>query len=126
MIRISLVIWALFIAFLLADKFHFFFSFWWFDIPMHFIGGFASGLVSLFILKVFRIKETKQIPFLIAGILLIGVLWELFEVGVDTIIFKMPTTAPSVIDSLSDLCFDIAGGIVAVWMYFKRVVTEVY
>jgi|SRR3989344_1444557 len=56
------------------------FFYWrWFDIPMHFLGGFFAGGVSLWIFFN-QLKNDREI-FLATffGALIIGVAWELFE-----------------------------------------------
>ncbi len=61
----------------------------WFDIPMHFLGGFAVALTSLSLLKLAKennlIKLNSKIQPLIilSSVSLIATLWELFEFAID-------------------------------------------
>lgn len=100
---------------LLAMRMSWYWIMWWFDMPMHFLGGFFSGLLTLFFLYP-RIralhrdgKNGRAFLLIMAGVLAIGILWELFEFGVETIIPTLDIA--NIHDSLSDLCFDLAGGV---------------
>ena len=69
----------------------------WLDIPMHFLGGFWLSLVFiwLFTLKEREISETlldkrnfKFIAQVLFGVLIVGIMWEIFEILVNKSITK--------------------------------------
>lgn len=101
----------------LAMKGLWYYLFWYFDMPMHFLG----GVVVLFLLiYVFydKIKTQTNLPVisLLIGVLVIGIGWEVFEY----ILLNLYAGQPfSLLDSLSDLFFDTAGGIFGI-LYINR------
>ncbi|MBI3588986.1 MAG: hypothetical protein HY093_01030 [Candidatus Liptonbacteria bacterium] len=97
-------------------------AFWWFDIPMHLIGG---ALVGLFFFTLFTkplknlFSERRFFLLLILSIgfaSLIGLLWEFYEYLKDVYVFKLhpldfapnPNTLP---DTLDDLLNDLTGSL---------------
>lgn len=115
----SLVI-AIFILNFLANKFYWYYSIWWFDMPMHFVGGFWLGMVFFWFFKVRRLNLSVNLTFLtrlVAWVLFIGVAWELFEYF---FINYMAQNNFDLIDTSSDLFFDLFGGITAVAFLLKR------
>jgi len=101
-----------------AMKFYWYFSIWYFDMPMHFLGGFWLGLALIWL---FSVKELsfKIIFKIILGVFLIGIFWELFEVFVDKTIAQ---NSFNLLDTVSDMCFDLAGGGLSIIYFFKRIV----
>ena len=93
---------------------------WWYDIPMHFLGGLFTNLliISIFL----RFKKTNNISVINLVImsliitLLIGLLWEGYEIFWDIFAGKKHIF----IDSLSDIFFDLAGGVEAVFIYLRH------
>lgn len=115
----SLVI-AIFILNFLANKFHWYYSIWWFDMPMHFMGGFWLGMVFFWFFKVRELNLSVNLKFLarlVAWVLFIGVAWELFEYY---FINYVAQNNFDLLDTLSDLFFDLFGGITAVTFLLKR------
>jgi hypothetical protein len=96
-------------------KFHWYFSVWWFDMPMHFFGGVFIGLIAL------AFQPKKPIINCIISVLIIGVLWEIFESEVN--FFTLSPQNP-LLDTFSDLAFDLAGGLSAslYFLYNKNTV----
>jgi hypothetical protein len=110
--------WLLFTISLLhhiAIFFYLYWTVWWFDMVMHFLGGmgmatsilwliFWSGILgkhqSLPLWKAFFIALTAS--------LVIGILWEIFEIYGGIIVW--PDERP---DSISDLILDMIGGLAA-------------
>ncbi len=114
----------IFLADALANKFYWYYSVWYFDMPMHFFGGFLSGLIFIFILssKSFSHKSpTAFILKVLLGVLLIGISWEVFEFSANTYFVKNLFLVNK-LDSISDIFFDLAGGIGATLYYLKRIV----
>ena len=93
-----------------------YYSIFWLDMLMHFLGGFWVALFIAFLLS--YKKETSpdfSLKFfikIIGGVLLVGILWELFEVSINSISVKETF---DVADTLSDLFFDIVGSIIALF-----------
>ena len=85
LIRSVSLIFIIFLLNYLAMTFYWYSSIWYFDMPMHFLGGIWLGLVSLYLfsLKDFSFKSFLKI-FLV--VLLVGIGWEVFEVLVNRII----------------------------------------
>ena len=59
--------------------------------------------------------STKLIYQIILSVLFIGVSWELYEILVNNIIFQIPF---NILDTISDIFFDSAGGTFAVFYFF--------
>lgn len=116
LIRLVPLIFFIFLLNYLAMKFYWYSSVWYLDMPMHFLGGVWLGLA---VILFFKIKEISFILILkiILGVLFIGILWEFFEVIVNDY-----TTQNyfNLLDTLSDLSFDISGGMFAIIYFFKK------
>lgn len=89
---------------------------WWFDMLMHFSGGLFLGFLGVFLIvfkNVFRQKELNLRSLFLEVVLVvfvIGIGWEIFEKGIDLLItFK----SFNILDTTSDIFFDLAGGISA-------------
>lgn len=87
-------------------------EFWWYDILLHLLGGVFVGL-----LLISYFPRAKLSSFL-GALLLIGFLWEGFEILLD--IYLLAKNLPAIymwdglIDTVADLVFDIIGGL-ALW-----------
>ncbi|MCE9549277.1 hypothetical protein K8Q98_02660 [Candidatus Nomurabacteria bacterium] len=106
----------MFLANSLIIKFHLYYSVWWVDMVMHFGGGFWVGL---FFFYVFYTREwfSSKLLSVFISILLIGLLWELFEYYLNIISYE-----PFVLsDTLSDIFFDMAGGLLSMIYFSKRI-----
>lgn len=100
----------------------------WFDIPMHLIGGMFIGTLFVYIFRIRNelLKTGSLFVFVILGVsftVLIGVLWEFYELLADVIILKryLLLDAPGGIhfDTLKDLLYDIAGGAIVLILFAK-------
>lgn len=111
---VSLMFFVFLLDFL-AKQFHWYFSVWYFDMLMHFLGGFW---VALFFLYVFydRNPFLKKLLVVILGVLFIGILWEFFEIYLNVISGEFF----SISDTLSDIFFDLSGGLCAILYIWKR------
>jgi len=98
-----------------ALKLHWYSAISWFDMPMHFLGGFWVALFFIFLLSKedFSWKFTFKV---LGGVFLIGALWEIFEVSVNLITVRENFDLP---DTFSDLFFDLLGGGGALFMLKK-------
>ncbi len=117
--RLSLLIIFIFIVNFLAVKFYWYSSIWWLDILTHFLGGFWLSLsVSWF----FSGKSTQlSIIKTLIIVLIIGLLWEVFEIVVNETISKNNFDLS---DTLADLFFDLSGGVVALFYMSKRLILK--
>jgi len=117
LIRLALLIFFIFLVNLVALKFYWYYSIWYFDMIMHFLGGLWLGL-AFFWLFSFKELSLKLILKVILGILLIGIFWEIFEILVNKTIAQNPF---NILDAVSDIYFDLAGGIFAILYFLKRI-----
>ena len=112
---VSLIL-IIFLTSLLANKFYWYYSIWYFDMIMHFLGGFWVGLLALYFLISPRLSTGTVLKILLV-ILGVGLGWEIFEILVDKALAENPFNLP---DTVSDIFFDLAGGMVAIVYYFKK------
>lgn len=98
----------------IAMTFHWYSIIWWFDMPMHFLGGIFIGMLYVYMIirRGTALWSFKAVMWGLAAVLTIGVLWEVFEFSLDTWVTFRPQNP---LDTLSDLCFDVAGGALALW-----------
>jgi len=81
------------------------FIFWkyvWFDLPMHFLGGLALGVLAVGIIN------TRNVRYFILFLLLAFVGWEVFEY-----VFGVPREANYAFDTSIDIVMDTLGALVA-------------
>lgn len=117
--HLIILMFFIFLADILAKHFYWYFSIWYFDMIMHFLGGVWAGLFFIWFFygsgldsKSLASKVIKIFLF----VLVVGVIWELFEIFANNHIAQEPFNA---LDSASDVFFDLAGGGMAA-MYFLR------
>ena len=119
LIRLVFLILLIFLLNFLAMKFYWYLSIWYFDMPMHFLGGVWLGLASiyLFSLKDGSLKSIFKIFFII---LLVGIGWEAFEILVNKLTIQDPFNT---LDTISDICFDLAGGLFTILYFLRRTIS---
>ena len=120
-IHLALIV-AFIIAFLhsVAVAFYLYSFYWWFDIPLHFLGGFCAGLISLYFYSYFhQRKERTMTSFrvlvvVIGSVMTVGFVWEFFEyfAGIASNALGNYT-----FDTAKDLIMDMLGGY-ASYLYF--------
>lgn len=119
--RASLVIFGVFILNFLGIYLALYHILWWYDMPMHFLGGLFTGLLVLYIVlkqkSIVYLPNLKIILISLYFILAIGFAWELYEFFVKTIVMGQKFIF---MDSLSDIFFDLAGGIEAMFIYLRH------
>ena len=129
-VRVVSLVVLIFIVNYLAMKFYWYSSIWWLDMLMHFFGGFWLGLTLIWFSLPKDISLTKQlfekqnfklILKILLGVLIVGVLWEIFEVIVNNNTLRLSF---NLLDTLSDICFDITGGSFAILYFLKRVMVK--
>ncbi|MCC6323625.1 hypothetical protein IT400_02410 [Candidatus Nomurabacteria bacterium] len=101
----------------IAIKGLWYYIFWYFDMPMHFIGGMTVLFLLVYIFYE-KISQAKKFPVwqLLIAVFIIGFGWELYEQLVSVLISHNPQIY---LDSASDLFFDLAGGIFGL-LYITR------
>src|SRR3989338_10005060 len=120
-IRLALIV-AVLMAFLhgAATIFFLYSFYWWFDIPLHFLGGFCAGLISLYFYSHLRrgnVREGATSGILLAaifGTIIVGLGWEVFEYSAG---ITFNTVGNHARDTFKDLIVDILGGYGA-YLYF--------
>lgn len=107
-----------------ATIYSWYWTYTWFDMPMHFLGGFWLAIVFLYLNPDFKIPNprfTKLPNYLITIVItlgfvaLIGVFWEFFEFLFDIFVSSkgyLGVAQQGVADTMSDLFFDLLGGLV--------------
>ncbi len=95
----------------LALPFLWYYRIWWFDMPMHFWGGVVVLFVLLYTLyPLVTLLRVRHQFLLLLGVFFVGVGWEVFEYIMNN---WWAGQTFSLLDTLSDICFDMAGGGVA-------------
>ncbi len=87
--RLGIVVIFIFFINTLATFFYWYYSIWWFDMPMHFMGGLFAILLVIFVAeRYFNFRNRtaahtalEQIIFLILVAVLVGIVWEYFVKG---------------------------------------------
>ena len=117
---------VIFIIQIIAQTLFLYWEFWWFDIVMHFAGGFFVGLLALYLYYYSRFVEPKHFSWIFALLLslgataLVGVLWELFEFTSDQFaisIGRRVELQQQFQDTLGDLFSDLVGAILGAVTY---------
>lgn len=114
---LALIIVVIFLANAIANKFYWYSSVWYFDIIMHFFGGFWLGILALYFFR----PQALSLRFILralALVLLVGVGWEIFEAFMDKTVSQNPL---NILDTTSDIFFDAAGGAIAVFYYMRKI-----
>ncbi len=97
-------------------------KYWYFDMPMHFLGGVFLGFLALYIF-LFGVKQKnfldkkKWLIMILIFVFVVGLGWELYEFFVDQ---TFSTRLPNYLDTASDLCFDMAGGCISMLFLIKK------
>lgn len=79
----------------------------WLDIPMHVLGGIvvALALFSAVLLRLPVPKKFLRLPYVLAFVFIVGVIWELFELATNL-------EQGISVDTIVDLCMDMLGGFI--------------
>ena len=104
----------------LATVRYWYWTIWWFDIPMHFFGGFWAAVVFVWFINKYFPQISQLHNFLssliaiLSFVALIGVLWEFAEFLFDVFISSggyAKIVQQDAADTLGDLLFDLLGGL---------------
>ncbi|MES2416531.1 MAG: hypothetical protein V4504_02435 [Patescibacteria group bacterium] len=112
--RMALMVFFIFIVNFLAMKFYWYSSLWWFDMPMHFLGGFFLGMIGLYLLLP-KDFSSAYVFKLFLFVLVVGAGWEVFEI----IVNQISSNPFYILDTISDIFFDVSGGLSAI-LYLCR------
>jgi xanthine/uracil permease len=125
--RITLFAVALIVAIwgvnAVAVHLNLYYHIWWFDIPMHILGGFWIALFGLITYYHSSLVERKDrsaffvVAFALATTMCIGLLWELFEFGVDR---SIALSDNDLADTLGDFVNDMIGASFATAFFLWR------
>jgi len=116
---------GIFFVNVVASLFYWYYTIWWFDMPMHFWGGtfILFGTVYLFYIfyrgtqnSILVISINKIVSILFISFL-VYLLWEVFEYMVNE---YTQSLIISPLDSVSDIFFDLSGGIFALIYLVKN------
>jgi hypothetical protein len=114
---------ATFLTFLLntiGSYFDLYSIFWWYDMPMHFLGGLFTSLLLLYVLiKYFNkivLNFGSTFIVIITLSLIVGLLWE----GYELFLAILSGNRHILLDSISDICFDIAGAAQGMLIYKRQ------
>ncbi|TSC86183.1 MAG: hypothetical protein G01um10148_689 [Parcubacteria group bacterium Gr01-1014_8] len=91
--------------------------FWWYDIVLHFLGGAWAALAVMWSFAMYKIPP--RWAHVISLVIIIGVLWEIFE-----FVIGAPRESNYRPDTSLDLLMDVAGSFAA--MYFVRRKTALF
>ena len=106
----------IFVVNVLTNLFHWDYSIWWWDMALHFLGGMWLALLMLWLL-LWENAQKNLISQAILGVFIIGLGWEFYEYWINQWVAQGPF---SFLDSISDLFFDLAGGLTVLSLYAKR------
>ncbi|MCM2339052.1 MAG: hypothetical protein NDI62_01180 [Burkholderiales bacterium] len=112
----AVLIFSIFLMNYLALRFHWYFSIWYFDMLMHFLGGIWLGFISIYLFN-FDSGSKKSFFNIIVAVFVVGVGWEIFEIVVNAYTTE---NAFNFLDTISDLFFDTAGGVFALLYFLKK------
>lgn len=115
-----IIIYLIFILDMLASHFFLYWRFWWFDIVMHFLGGFwvAFATYYLFYFSGYFKKITKKFSLFtlsLVTLILVGVLWEVFEYLTKVSLNQLNY----ILDTSLDLLMDVIGWLPAYLILFR-------
>lgn len=106
-----------------ALQFYLYWRFWWFDILTHFLGGLWISISFLWLFFQFGftniIKNHKNYNLAVAFLasLLVGLMWEAFEYYFGIV---ATDAANYVVDTMTDISFDLIGGFVAYCVFLFK------
>ena len=98
-----------------AEHYYFYWTYWWYDVLMHGLGGFIVGSFTLWMLT-YEFAIVPSVPHirllaLIGIACTIGVVWEVFEYAIGSQLYEVFDSY--VLDTVMDLCMDLCGALVA-------------
>ncbi len=124
LLKIAVAPIALLVIHTLVTIFGYYESYWWLDIPMHFLGGIAIAASAYFLLQHFQelnqySNSSKILQFLIivSIVALSAVAWEVMEFSLD--FYYLTEMQPTVQDTMKDLSIGLIGGSLTALFFSK-------
>ncbi len=114
--HLALLILFIFVLNFLANKFFWYSSIWYLDMIMHFLGGLWLGLFAFYLFREENISF-RLIFKILLFVFIVGIGWEIYEVLVDKVVTQ---NSINVLDTSSDLFFDLSGGLYAILYLWKK------
>ena len=115
-----LLLWALHLS---ALFFYLYWSYWWFDIVMHFTTGLAGGLIVYWVISEFNSKYFPAEPraayyfvTVVVCVLILAMFWEALEFLTD----QTQSHEGYLLDSLIDTTVALIGSCIAVFIGVKK------
>ncbi len=102
---------------LLGVFFDLYWKYWWFDIPLHMLGGFFVAFCAFAFASYAKKSFTSHelLLFLVLTVLVVGVLWEVFEFTTDLVLRENPYY---LFDTVKDILDDSIGAVLA-WLLLR-------
>lgn len=114
-----------------ATIFYLYWSIWWYDLPLHFLGGIFITLGSLWSLffsgYVRAIRVRNPFSLLLIALVItfsVGILWELFEFAVGPDFARQGYVADTVVDLIMDIAGSLTGYLFFYFMKYEKVLME--
>lgn len=89
-----------------------------YDVMMHFLGGVGIGFFIIALVRSYRHIVVFSSKHIILGVLIVGIVWELFEIAYNLTGYPLWTKL-YYIDTVKDLIMDVLGGGL-VTLFFKN------
>ncbi|MCX6752871.1 MAG: hypothetical protein NTW62_00795 [Candidatus Nomurabacteria bacterium] len=120
--RMAQLVFFIFILNFIAGKLYWYISIWYFDMPMHFLGGVFVGLLAVYCSKFVKINLLElnfkeQILYVFLFTLIVGIGWEFFEIIFNNILGGQFFNT---LDTISDICFDLSGGLASYFVIMNK------
>lgn len=93
---------------LVGIAYYLFWTFWWYDIVAHFLGGVCAGLGAVWLLSLRGAERSTLLALIL--VLLIGILWEAYEAY-----YKLTLFPFDLLDTMHDIAFDCIGGCIGIY-----------
>lgn len=112
------IVLFVFATLFLGEVFDFYERFWWWDILLHGSSAIGVGIVGfVFVFYLFEGDKYAAPPWALAAIafalaVALGVIWEIFEFGMDQI-FGLNMQKSGLVDTMTDLIVDAVGAAIA-------------
>jgi hypothetical protein len=102
----------------------YYWTIWWYDVMMHFLGGTWTALFILWIAHiiprpgVLRLANPLSLVFLV---IMVGIVWELYE-----LLFELTTVSDPgyVLDTVKDFCMDTLGAVLVAVSWARQKISS--